>query len=203
MWWPRWCARSGANLPSPSWHEWADMSGSGLGGIQELEAVSSGQDGRFVVMQSQPWMAEGLTAVQRAYFPDLAEAELMGPGHYRQHLHVFPEGQFAVRDSVKEEVAACSTDLQMNVDFAHYPHPYMQEVGHNTLSTHQPKGEWLYGADIGVHPDYQSQGLSTLLYSARQALVRQLGLRGHVAGAMPKGYGKHAHEPGSVLRTSG
>ena len=169
------------------------MSGSGLGGIQELEAVSSGQDGRFVVVQSQPWMAEGLTAVQRACFPDLAEAELMGPEHYRQHQHVFPEGQFAVWDSGREQVAACSTDLRINVDFAHYSHPYMQEVGDNTLSTHQPKGEWLYGADIGVHPDYRGQGLSTLLYSARQALVRQLGLRGHVAGAMPKGYCKHAH----------
>ncbi|WP_425144749.1 GNAT family N-acetyltransferase [Deinococcus sp.] len=161
--------------------------------VSALPIHASAQNGRFVVVNSQPWMADGLTRVQRACFPDLSEAELMGPGHFQQHLQVFPEGQFAVWDNDQQCVAASSTDLCLNIDLAHYAHPYMQEVGDNTLSTHVPGGEWLYGADIGVHPEYRSQGLSTLLYGARQHLVRRLGLKGHVAGAMPKGYGAHAH----------
>ena len=50
-------------------------------------------------------------------------------------------------------------------------------------------GDWMYGADIGVHPDHRGRGLATLLYDARPALVRRLGLRGPVVGALPKGYG--------------
>jgi GNAT superfamily N-acetyltransferase len=160
--------------------------------VAALPRLGESDDGRYWVLKSQPWMVEGLAAVQHASFPDLSAAELMTPEHYRQHVRVFPEGQHAVWDSLEGRVVAGSTDLRLNVDFAHYAHPYMQEVGNNTLSTHTPDGEWLYGADIGVHPDARSQGLSTLLYTARQQLVRQLNLRGHVAGAMPKGYGKYA-----------
>ena len=141
-----------------------------LNDISSLEVFGRREDGRFVVVNSQPWMADGLTQVQRACFPDLAEAELMGPEHYRMHVKVFPEGQFAVWDTEQGRVAASSTDLRMNVDFAHFAHPYMDEVGNNTLSTHLPHGEWLYGADIGVHPAYRAQGLSTLLYTARRNL---------------------------------
>ena len=160
--------------------------------IGGLAIHGSAQDGRFVVVNSQPWMADGLARVQRACFPDLSPGELMEPGHFLQHLGVFPEGQHAVWDHECKCVAASSSDLRLNIDFARYAHPYLQEVGDNTLSTHLPDGEWLYGADIGVHPEYRAQGLSTLLYAARQGLVRRLGLRGHVAGAMPKGYGAHA-----------
>ncbi|GGJ73222.1 GNAT family N-acetyltransferase [Deinococcus aquiradiocola] len=161
--------------------------------LAALPTLGASADGRYVVLPSQAWMADGLAEVQRACFPDLSEAELMTAAHFRAHLQVFPEGQHAVWDTHAGRVVASSTDLRLNVDFARYAHPYMEEVGHNTLSTHDPHGEWLYGADIGVHPDARGQGLSTLLYAARQSLVRQLGLRGHVAGAMPKGYGRHAH----------
>jgi hypothetical protein len=41
-------------------------------------------------------------------------------------------------------------------------------------------------------PDFRGQGLSTLLYEARHALVRRLGLRGHVAGGMPRGFAGQA-----------
>ncbi|WP_293909638.1 nitrilase [Deinococcus sp.] len=164
----------------------------GLESVAELPRLASSTNGRYWVLPSQVWMADGLSAVQRACFPDLSEAELMGPEHFRAQLQIFPEGQFAVWDSLEGRVAASSTDLILDIDFARYAHPYMEEVGDNTLSTHQPQGRWLYGADIGVHPDYRGQGLSTLLYSARQALVRRLKLRGHAAGAMPKGYSRHA-----------
>jgi GNAT superfamily N-acetyltransferase len=58
------------------------------------------------------------------------------------------------------------------------------------LSHHDPEGDWLYGADIGVLPAYRRQGLGRRLYEARQDLIRRLQLKGHVAGGMLKGYGQ-------------
>lgn len=139
-------------------------------------------------------MVEGLEAIQRAAFPTLAEHELTLVNHYRQHLSTFPEGQFAVRDEETGRVVASSTDLRVFVDFDHYQHTFLEATGDRTLETHQSEGDWLYGADIGVHPAYRGRGLSTLLYRARHELVRRLGLRGHVAGAMPTGYGAVQHE---------
>lgn len=156
-----------------------------------MNPLLQSSDNRFAVVQSEPWMAEQLEAIQRASFPSLAEDELMTAAHYRAQMQVFPEGQLAVLETQTGRAVACSTDFRTHVDFSHYQHKYIEAVGHNWLTTHQPDGDWLYGADIGVHPDFRGFGLSTMLYTARQALVRRLGLRGHVAGAMPKGYGEH------------
>ncbi len=159
-----------------------------------MKPLLSSPDGRFAVVQSEPWMAPALEAIQRASFPSLAPEELIFAEHYAAHMRVFPEGQHAVVEQDSGQVVACSTDLRTRIDFSHYQHKYLEAVGGNWLSTHDPQGDWLYGADIGVHPDYRGLGLSTLLYTARQNLVRRLGLRGHVAGAMPKGYAPYQRD---------
>ncbi|MER3483674.1 MAG: nitrilase [Meiothermus sp.] len=155
-----------------------------------MKEILSSPDNRFLVVQSEPWMAEELEAIQRASFPTLAEDELTLAHHFRSHMHYFPEGQHAVVECESGKVVASSSDLIVRLDLAHIHHRFVDISGHMTLSTHDPRGEWLYGADIGVHPDYRGHGLSTLLYTVRQGLVRRLGLKGHTAGAMPKGYGE-------------
>ena len=92
------------------------------------------------------------------------------------------------------QVLSCSTDFRTRVDFHHYQHRYIEAVAGNWLTRHDPEGDWLYGADIGVLPEYRGLGLSRLLYQARQNLSRRLGLKGHVAGSMPKGYHRYASE---------
>ena len=139
-------------------------------------------------------MAEDLAAIQAACFPTLNPAERMRAEHYRSHVAVFPEGQMSVVERATGRLAACSTDFRTRVDFSHYQHRYMDAVAGNWLTAHEPEGDWLYGADIGVHPEFRGRGLSTLLYDARHDLIRRLGLRGHVAGALPRGYGPVARD---------
>jgi GNAT superfamily N-acetyltransferase len=148
----------------------------------------------YAVVPSTAEMAEALAAIQAACFPTLDPSELMRAEHYRSHVRVFPEGQLAVVERATGRPVASSTDFRTTVDFSHYQHRYMDAVAGNWLTSHQPGGGWLYGADIGVHPDHRGRGLSRLLYDARQALVRRLGLRGHVLSGMPKGYGAVAGE---------
>lgn len=156
------------------------------------DVLATRADGRYVVVQACADDAPDLEAVQRACFPDLSEEEIATQRHFLSHQAHFPEGQLAVLDVQSGDLVASSSDLRMNVDFAHYAHPYLEETGDNLFTTHDPAGEWLYGADIGVHPACRGQGLATLLYGARHDLIRRLNLRGHVAGAMPKGYGRVA-----------
>lgn len=142
----------------------------------------------FRVVSSTPDMAEQLERIQRASFPSLDPASLMTAAHYRAHIARFSEGQLAVVDDTGQ-VVACSTDYRTNVDFEHFEHRYLEAVDHNWLSHHDPNGEWLYGADIGVLPGYRRRGIARMLYAARRALIRRLQLRGHVAGGMLVGYG--------------
>lgn len=145
-------------------------------------------DGRYVVTQARPEDAPAMEAVQRACFPDLSEEEIATARHFISHQHYFPEGQHVVLDVATGEVVASSSDFRKTIDLAHYAHSYLEETADNLFTNHEPRGDWLYGADIGVHPAARGQGLATLLYGVRQTLVRRLGLRGHIAGAMPKGY---------------
>lgn len=144
----------------------------------------------FTIVNSQPDMIEQLEAVQRACFPTLAEAERITAAHYAAHIQRFPEGQFAMVENATGWVVAGSTDFRTSaVDFEHFEHRYIEAVDHNWLSHHNPQGDWLYGADLGVLPAYRRRGLATRLYQTRQALVRRLGLQGHVAGGLLRGFG--------------
>jgi GNAT superfamily N-acetyltransferase len=155
------------------------------------EVLGASADGRFAVVRTEPAMADALAAIQEACFPTLSPAELIRAEHYRAHVERFPEGQLAVLDLSTGGPVASSTDFRTSVDFSHYQHRYIDAVAGNWLTHHQPDGDWLYAADIGVHPDFRGRGLSTLLYDAQHALVRRLGLAGQVGGGLPKGYQAH------------
>ncbi len=140
------------------------------------------------IVNSQLSMVEELEAVQRAAFPTLAEDEIITAAHYAAHIRRFPEGQFAVLNAAGQ-VVACSTDFRTSaVDFHDFEHRYMEAVANNWLSRHDPQGEWLYGADLGVFPTYRRRGIARRLYEARRQVIRRLHLRGHVAGGLLKGF---------------
>jgi GNAT superfamily N-acetyltransferase len=148
--------------------------------------------GTFAVVNSTLDMIHQLEAIQRTSFPMLSENEIITAAHYAAQIERFPEGQWAVL-APEGRVVACATDFRTRIDLNHIEHRYIDAVGHNWLTTHDPRGDWLYGADIGVLPEYRRRCLARLLYEARHDLVRRLNLRGHVAGGMLKGYGEHRH----------
>jgi hypothetical protein len=142
----------------------------------------------FSVVNSTAAMARELEAVQRASFPTLVEEEIITAAHYEAHVRRFPEGQLAVTGDGR--VVACSTDFQTTFRFDQIEHRYIDAVDHNRLGHHDPQGDWLYGADIGVLPAYRRRGIARLLYGTRRDLIRRLNLRGHIAGGLLRGYGQ-------------
>lgn len=141
----------------------------------------------LVVQSMQPGDAEQLEALQRIVFPTLADDELIKAKHYLRHLELFPEGQLVVKDG--DKVVAMTTTMRSKFDFSHYHHTFKETIAGGWLTNHDPNGDWLYGLDIGVHPDYRGMGLARELYRARHEVARQLGLKGQVTVGMMNGYG--------------
>ena len=141
----------------------------------------------LVVASAEPVHAPQLDALQRVVFPTLADEERFKAKHYLKHLELFPEGQFVALDG--DRVVAATATIRMHFDFAHLDHTFADVIQGGWLTSHEPDGPWLYGADIGVHPDYRGRGLAQALYAARQELVWKLGLRGQVTAGMMSGYG--------------
>src|SRR6185295_13626736 len=143
-----------------------------------------------VVMQTRPEHAEPLEQLQRDCFPTLDYAERFKAAHYRKHLELFPDGQFVALDG--DRVVGATTTLRLDVDFDHgfdHGHTFADIIEGGWLTSHQPDGAWLYGADVGVAPAYRGRGIAKALYAARQETVWRLGLKGQVTAGMIRGYG--------------
>ena len=57
-------------------------------------------------------------------------------------------------------------------------------------SRHKADGDWLYGMEVVVHPDYRGMRIGQRPYSARKRLCMELKLRGIVFGGRIPGPGK-------------
>jgi GNAT superfamily N-acetyltransferase len=142
----------------------------------------------YILQNSQPEQAARLEALQRIVFPTLSAEEIMTEKHYRKHIEIFPEGQFVLLNG--DQVIGMSTTIRYHL--AMEDHSFLEVSDNLWMTTHEPEGEWLYGMDVGVHPDYRKQGLARELYRARQETCRALGLKGQITAGMPNGYYSYA-----------
>lgn len=99
---------------------------------------------------------------------------LLGP------INTFPQGQFVV--TVDEKVVAFCATFRIAGDIALKPHNWREITGNGYASRHDPRGDWLYGMEVCVDPDYRGYRLGERLYNERKRLCQDLGLKGIVFG---------------------
>jgi 4-aminobutyrate aminotransferase/(S)-3-amino-2-methylpropionate transaminase len=141
----------------------------------------------LVIAQARPEFAVQLEELQRTCFPTLAEEERFKSYHYIKHMELFDSGQFVALDG--DRVIGASSTLRLDFDFEHVDHTFGEIIQGGWLTSHQPNGAWLYGADLSVRPEYRGRGIATALYAARHEVVWRLGLKGQVTAGMIPGYG--------------
>ncbi|MFZ4428539.1 MAG: GNAT family N-acetyltransferase [Saprospiraceae bacterium] len=126
----------------------------------------------------------------------MIEAYPNWPGsHWRERhidtlIQVFPEGQFVV--VVDGKVAGCALAIIVKYDLFGDEHTFAQITGNYTFTTHNPKGDVLYGIDIFVRPEFRELRLGRRLYDARKELCERLNLRAIIYGGRIPNYHLHA-----------
>jgi GNAT superfamily N-acetyltransferase len=154
----------------------------------------------LAVSRTRPEHAEQLEQLQRIVFPTLAPEQRFRAEHYLRHIELFPDGQFCVVDVERrsksgglqlggDRVVGMTSTIRHDFDFAHPGHTFADIIQGGWLTSHEPTGRWLYGADIGTHPEYRRRGVARALYATRHELVQRLGLAGQLTVGMPSGYG--------------
>ncbi|PSL43732.1 putative amidohydrolase [Chitinophaga niastensis] len=103
-------------------------------------------------------------------------------------IKLFPEGQIAV--TMNDKVVGCALSIIVDYEKFGDNHTYEQITGYYTFSTHDPKGDVLYGIEVFVHPDFRGKRLARRLYDARKNLCEQLNLQGIIAGGRIPNYEK-------------
>jgi GNAT superfamily N-acetyltransferase len=102
----------------------------------------------------------------------------------------FPEGQFVaiVNDGEHEFIAGTAITMRTRKPPTQPALPWWDMIGTYHLHNHHHDGDWLYGVEMAVHPDYHGYGIGTALYNARFDLVKRLKMRGWYAGGVLMGY---------------
>lgn len=138
----------------------------------------------LVVQSTQAKHAAQLEALENLVFPT---AKIVFRAlHFLNHIRLFPEGQFVV--TAGDTVVGMTTTIRYHLDEMH-TRSFAEVLDGGCLNTHKPNGEWLYGLDIGTHPQWRCRGIMRHLYDARQQTVERLNLRGQYTFGLLNGYG--------------
>jgi predicted amidohydrolase/GNAT superfamily N-acetyltransferase len=110
----------------------------------------------------------------------------------KQLLDIFPEGQLVI---LVDGIVVGSA-LSLIIDYSKFDdnHTYREITGDYTFTTHNPKGNVLYGIDVFISPDYRGMRLGRRLYDARKELCEQLNLKSIVFGGRIPNYKQYADE---------
>lgn len=108
---------------------------------------------------------------------------------FRAMLGRFAEGQLCIEDNGR----VVAVTLSLIVDYKRYGdfHTHKQITGNGYFTTHDARGDSLYGVDVFVHPDYRGLRLGRRLYDARKELCRKLNLRRIVFGGRIPNYDEY------------
>jgi predicted amidohydrolase/ribosomal protein S18 acetylase RimI-like enzyme len=99
-------------------------------------------------------------------------------------INNFPAGQFVILADDKV-VGYCAT-FRISEEVGLKPHSWAEITGNGYASRHDPEGDWLYGMEVCVDPDFRGYRLGQRLYNERKKLCQSLGLKGIVfAGRLP------------------
>ena len=131
-----------------------------------------------------------LVAIHEKIYTDYPQELLYGQRIFEHQYRQFPEGQYLAELDGKIVGYACSIIVQLD-DGADY-YTYAEITGSGSFTTHNPSGDTLYGADIGVLPDYRGRKIANQLYAARKRLVKRYNLRRMVAHGRIPGFKAYA-----------
>lgn len=134
-------------------------------------------------------MAEDLEEIEHLSFPMANRNELLSAEDIRAYAEVFPDGYFVAR--IGDRLVGQGVGIYLDFDFDHPQHTIAGITGEHQCGNHDPDGDWYYGTDISVHPEFRGRGIGRLLYEARKDLVRSDGKRGIIAGGSLPGYYHH------------
>ncbi len=106
----------------------------------------------------------------------------------RAQLNHFPEGQLVVEYEGRI-VGFCISFIISEAE-AFRQHSWKEITGTGMASRHDPLGDYLYGMDVCVDPEFRGKKIGERLYNERRKLCQKLGLKGIVFGARIPGFGK-------------
>lgn len=153
-----------------------------------------------------PKLEKSLLVIRNATYKDIPALVRLGCKVYgdnsydskmlRGQISMFPEGQF-VAEYEEEVVGYCATFI-IKGDIALQPHTWSEITGHGFASRHDPEGDYLYGMEVYVDPEFRGLRIGQRFYNCRKTLCQEYDLKGIVFGGRIPGYSRKRTKVTSV-----
>ncbi|HSO49380.1 MAG TPA: GNAT family N-acetyltransferase [Acidimicrobiia bacterium] len=134
-------------------------------------------------------MAAELEQIELTCFPMANPRDLLSREDIEAYAGTFPQGYFVA--IVDGRPVGMGAGIYLDFDFERPQHTIASITGDHQCGNHDPEGDWYYGTDITVLPEYRGRGIGGMLYEKRKALVVRDGKRGIIAGGSLPGYFHH------------
>jgi predicted amidohydrolase/ribosomal protein S18 acetylase RimI-like enzyme len=121
--------------------------------------------------------------------PPYSKAHIIG------HINSFPEGQFVA--TFNDKVIGYCASIICTKERALSAHTWNEITGGGYASTHNPDGNYLYGIEVFVDPEYRGIRVGERFYQARKKLCTDLKLHGIVLGGRLPSLAKKLKKVGS------
>lgn len=148
--------------------------------------------GELTYTMLRPDLAAQCAELELAAFPTADPAGLLSEEDIGVYAETFPEGFFVALDG--DRVVGQGAGIFLNFDFDSPQHTIAGITGAHQCANHRADGEWYYGTDMLVHPEYRRRGIGARLYELRKEVVRRHRKRGIIAGGHMPGFIHHKHE---------
>lgn len=136
-----------------------------------------------------PELADACEELERTAFPHADPDDLITADDVLAYTETFPDGFLVCLDG--ERLAGQAAGILLDFDFDRPEHTLAGITGEHQCGNHDPDGDWYYGTDLVVHPDYRRRGLGHAFYELRKDVARRYGCKGIIAGSHIPGYAGH------------
>ena len=124
-------------------------------------------------------------------FPDMPPVDKYNAEDLAEMVEFFPEGTIIALAEGKP--VGMGTGIFTDLDFDNLPPTENELLEVDGEFAHDPNGDYYYGSDFCVHPDFRGRGIGRGIYDRRKAVVTNNGKMGFAAAAVLPGYERFKH----------
>lgn len=137
-------------------------------------------------------LCEPVAELLELVFYDMPTTDQYSATELEDIVEMFPAGTIIALHN--DKVVGMGTGIFLSVDYHNLPATENELLYQNRKSAHTPDGDYYYGSDMAVHPDYQGNGIARAIYNRRKGVVITHNKKGFLAVAVLPGYAKYKHE---------
>ena len=139
-------------------------------------------------------LAEPVAYLINSCFPDMTDDDRYVPEDLELMTDLFAEGSIVALTENQKVVVGFGTGIFTDFDPDNMPSTESEILGHLCVGNHNPDGQYYYGSEFCVHPDFRCNRIGRNIYDRRKEVVVRNNKKGFYAASVLQSYSEHKND---------